>query len=741
VVETLRPLVENATPEQILNLRICDPAMGSGAFLVPAVHQLTEAYGEALARAGEDIDHKLDDTERAAYRRLIVERCIYGVDLNPMAVDLAKVSLWLAAAAAGKPLSFLDAHLRGGNSVIGASIATWEGVPQPAQNNRDSEAVHEYQESLFELDEPDLRTLINVRRALAEAPSEDRLQVRAKEKRFSRLIEGDDFTRLHALGNWWVAPFFLPEFARNANEWRQGRHQVAHGHPPMHQGIASLRHRVESYIGEEIRPFHWEIEFPEVFFDSNGIRRTDAGFDAIIGNPPWENVVFRDKEFYGRFDPSYALLKGKEEKRQRRSILDQRADVTNALSRDDNKLSGIKRFIKHSGLFEMLYEHGIAFNYYRLFLERELALLAINGRIGVTIDAGVVAGASTAAHRRELISRCTVERFVLCDNANKIFPIDSREQFLLLVAQKGGSTDPLPFTSNVSRLEHLLDMEGRTLPISRATLQSLDPENLAVPDIRDPALLDVLNVICADRPFLLQYMPVGGWQIDWGREINIDDDSAYFIEGGNGAPLLEGKHLHQFVHDFAKPTYRLKQPEGELYLLNRAVKRAKLKGDVRAKERRRGELFLQGADLRRGGLESPFDQYRAGLRQVASATNERTLIAAVVPPGTSFTESVHWFYRSAWDFERHGYRTLLPARAMVYVVALMNSMVLDFVVRRRAASHVTKTIMSTIPIVDVLLNQGPGAEIAGLLRSRLRGSLTCAFGTDVGACEAGATRR
>ena len=225
MVETLRPLVENATPEQILNLRVCDPAMGSGAFLVPAVHQLTEAYGEALARAGEDIDHKLDDTERAAYRRLIVERCIYGVDLNPMAVDLAKVSLWLATAAAGKPLSFLDAHLRCGNSVIGASIATWEGVPLPAQNNRDTDGeFNEYQDSLFDLEAPDLTTIINVRRALAEAPSEDRLHVRAKEKRFARLIEGDDFTRLRALGDWWVAPFFLPEFARNAGGWRQGRY-------------------------------------------------------------------------------------------------------------------------------------------------------------------------------------------------------------------------------------------------------------------------------------------------------------------------------------------------------------------------------------------------------------------------------------------------------------------------------------------------------------------------------------
>ena len=171
------PLTENATPQQILSLRICDPAMGSGGFLVPAVHWLTEAYGEALARAGEDIDHKLDDRERAAYRRLIVERCIYGVDLNPMAVELAKVSLWLATAAAGKPLSFLDAHLRCGDALIGATIDGWDGLPAPVQTSRDTDIDASSEElTLFDLARPDLKDVVKVRQELAASPSEDRDQ-------------------------------------------------------------------------------------------------------------------------------------------------------------------------------------------------------------------------------------------------------------------------------------------------------------------------------------------------------------------------------------------------------------------------------------------------------------------------------------------------------------------------------------------------------------------------------------
>jgi len=162
------------------------------------------------------------------------------------------------------------------------------------------------------------------------------------------------------------------------------------------------------------------------------------------------------------------------------------------------------------------------------------------------------------------------------------------------------------------------------------------------------------------------------------------------------------------------------EPEGELALLKRAMKRARLKGDPRHRARRRGEQSLYRGDIRPAGLESPFDQYRPGIRQVASATNERTLIAAVLPPGTVLLDSIHFFYRSEWNVLGNGYQTILPAPAMVYVVGLLNSLVLDFVVRRKAGSHVTKSIMATLPIADVPLDHGPGAEVV-----RLSARLTC----------------
>ncbi|MEU9155751.1 N-6 DNA methylase [Streptomyces sp. NPDC048417] len=716
VGETLRPLVQDATPEQILNLRICDPAMGSGAFLVPAVHQLTEAYGEALSRAGEMLDHKLDDAERAAYRRLIVERCIYGVDLNPMAVELAKVSLWLTTAAAGKPLSFLDAHLRSGNAVVGASFDSWAGVPAPAQGGRNQWAAvgtSESQVSLFETEEPDLAALVRVRRSLAQEPSEDRLQVRAKEQRFSELLKRNDFTRLQAMGDWWVAPFFYPASLKsNTGQWLDGHEAVKRGDPPR-GGLDEILTQVRT----EIRPFHWEAEFPEVFFDGKGERRADAGFDAMIGNPPWEGITFKSAEFYGRFDPSYVLLKKKQDKLDRQAELEHNPRISEAKYVTNSFLSGMKSFVKDSGVYEMLGTKG-TYNLYRSFLERELKLLSKNGRIGLVIDSGVVGDAGTQYHRRELFDNCRVDQFVLCDNSNKIFPIDTREQFLLLVAERGGKTDMLRFTSGVSRLEHLMDLDRRTIFIPKSAIRAMAPETLAVPDARDVGLLNLLGVIYSQKPLLLQYMKNGGWQVDWGRELHIDDNKDCFSEVPDGIPLLEGKNIHQFVDRFAEPSYFLNAAGDEL-LVGRARKRA-MRKNLSGVSRSRGELELQGVEPRVGVIEIPSTQYRPVLRETSSATNERTLICAVIPPDRAVSHKLHFFYRSTWDPAVNGYRTILGADSMVYVVALLNSLVMDFIVRRKASSSITKSIMATLPIADVLLDSGPGLEVV-----RLAARLTC----------------
>ena len=137
VRRTLHPLVRDASAQRILDLRVLDPAMGSGAFLVGACRYLSTAYEAALDSRGAVAPHDVDDRLRAGFRRIVAQRCLFGVDLNPVAVQLARLSLWLATLAVDRPLTFLDHHLRVGDSLLGASIADLLRQPPgagPARN-------------------------------------------------------------------------------------------------------------------------------------------------------------------------------------------------------------------------------------------------------------------------------------------------------------------------------------------------------------------------------------------------------------------------------------------------------------------------------------------------------------------------------------------------------------------------------------------------------------------------------
>ena len=279
-----------AAARSILQLRILDPSMGSGAFLVPAVHLLAEAYGRARVAEGLDADGRIDDDERAAYRRLVVERCIYGVDKNPMAVELAKMSLWLATASRNRPLSFLDANLRCGDSLVGAFLDDLDRLPAPLVKGRVAADSRQARLPLPAVS-PSLAHLVSGRGRIAEAPSELPEEVHAKGQQLRDLLDDDGVRHLRARADLWVAAFFWPTDAPalNAGTYRAFASHLAEcgrlPHPPAQEAFE----RVE----REVRPFHWELEFPEVYFDETGRRRDDAGFDAVLGNPPWEGITFK----------------------------------------------------------------------------------------------------------------------------------------------------------------------------------------------------------------------------------------------------------------------------------------------------------------------------------------------------------------------------------------------------------------------------------------------------------------
>jgi type I restriction-modification system DNA methylase subunit len=305
VKNTIEPVIEKKKQEwlgtsrpfadYVLSIKVLDPAMGSGHFLVEATDQLARWLVSAWATARpEEADSKeIAEQDIHWARREVVRNCIYGVDLNPMAVELAKLSLWLTTVASNKPLSFLDHHLRCGNSLIGAELDRLTVLPggQAEQTPLWSYGLRSHTDGLLK------------RYSLMAALPDDNLQmVKWKEDQFRQIKESELSRRLYELSNVWLSTYFGNIVSDDDYYELQN-----HLHPEKFPDWGGLRAREwftrAQALGQEKRFFHWELEYPEAFQGEN------RGFDVVIGNPPYVRVQELSHEdidyFKSSFDTAY----------------------------------------------------------------------------------------------------------------------------------------------------------------------------------------------------------------------------------------------------------------------------------------------------------------------------------------------------------------------------------------------------------------------------------------------------
>jgi Eco57I restriction-modification methylase len=570
VRRTLSPLVDGAPTHRILELRVVDPAMGSGAFLVAACHYLAHAFESALIREGACHPGDLGDEERAAIRRTIAGRCLYGVDLNPMAVQLARLSLWLATLSADRPLTFLDHRLQTGDSLLGAWLDCLRRPPVPVrQASRREEATGE----LFDRSglHGALAEALPVRFSIESVQGDTIADVRTKETALSQLRHPDSsLSRWRQVADVWCACWFT-----------SGKDRV----PPaaflsLSDLILSARcalpsRLAESYLASAVdataahRFFHWELEFPEVFFDASGNRRPLAGFDAVIGNPPWDMI---------------------------------RADAGSTDTRQHARVSNtpLLRFTRDAGVY--VTQSGGHVNRYQLFVERAMALTRHGGRIGLVLPSGLATDQGSAPLRRRLIDECDVDTLVGLDNRRGVFPIHRSVKFLLVTATRGtptrsiacrlGELDPTVLESD----EGGPPSRSNWFPvrITPALIRRLSGDSLAIPDLRAP-----VDVAIVERAATL-FPSIGseaGWSARFGRELNATDDRRSFEPAGVAdVPIVEGKHVEPF--------------------------RTRLDAAVRSIRRPEARRLLDPAR---------YERPRLAYRDVAGASNRLTLIAAILP--------------------------------------------------------------------------------------------------------------
>ena len=564
-------------------------------------------------------------------RREVAQRCLFGVDLNPTAVQVARLSLWLTTLASDKPLTFLDHRLVTGNSLVGAAPTDVRRQPGEDESfKKRARAGRSEAATLFaEADLlPAMRHAVHARLQLANQPDDSAAIVQAKERALASLQAAEG-----PLGRWgrvldlWCAGWF----------WIDG---AAPGRATFMDLVDLLLHRGSALAARTAAPLlaasaraaarhrflHWPVTFPEVFSDDRGEPLADPGFDAVLGNPPWD------------------MVRG-----------DSGDSATRVARRDEGRC--LADFAREAGIYRI--EARAHVNRYHLFVERAMQLARRGGRIGLVLPGGMLTDGGSAPLRRHLFDRARVDCVTGLDNRQGIFPIHRSVRFVLLTCTTGEATDAVRCRFGLSDPEQLDEpaASGRrvTFTLTRAFLSRLSgPDDLAVPEIQAPADLRILESITARVPSL---GAADGWNVAFGRELIASDDRGVFVPfnadrsglgdgGGGGRCVLEGKQIEPFRTSLEGCRYRLA-------------------GGARVKIPRRPRLAY---------------------RDIASATNRLTLIAAIVPADAVTTHTLFCL------------RTPLPLDAQHVLCALLNSFVANYLVRFRVNTHVTVSLVSKLPV-------------------------------------------
>jgi hypothetical protein len=503
VQRTLEPLVREASADQILSLRILDPAMGSGALLASALRYLVSTVETAWVREGRGGPLDIPADERASLPRRVAEQCLFGVDVDARAVQVARLSIWLLSLSPDRPLTWLDAHLRVGNSLVGASPAlilsrapVRERIGRPRAAN---------QLTLFDLarwhhEASELGPLL---RALSQRPTNSARDAHEKSRALDALRERSELALWRARADAWCGAAMDGE-APSTAAWRAVDERIRDG---SHAGlqVEACRDRWDA-LARTQHCLHWTLEFPDVFDAGRG------GFDAVIANPPWE------------------MLRG-----------DLGTGEERATRRDD--VSPLLRFVRRSGVYR---EVGGHINSYQLFVERMLQLLRPYGRLGCLLPGSVLADHGAATLRRHVFDNAAVDRLSIFSNREALFPIHRSLRIVSLTATAGASTEGVIVDDGVAFRVRQANDEARPAPrlLSRAMLRLATGDAESIPCLRGAEDLRLLEHLLA-APELGE----NGWGLRFGRELNATEDRGLLGRAAcdGGLVVVDGKHLHPFT--------------------------------------------------------------------------------------------------------------------------------------------------------------------------------------------------
>jgi len=613
----------------ILGMSVCDPACGSGHFLLAAARRL----GRELAKARTGEQEPTPKEFHLAVRD-IISHCIYGVDLNPLAVDLCKLALWLEGHWTGKPLSFLDHRIRCGNSLVGVfDLSTLkEGIPDEAYKpvtgddktvvaalkKRNKKQRTSQQQSLtFDsriLD--DLGPYAEQFRKLDAVTEETPADVKRKAELYGVARSAGNWWRNWTAANLWTAAFFLP--MTEGGERLVPTHddlldylQRATGKPQM---IAAA-----NALAVERGFFHWPLEFPEVL--------TRGGFHVVLGNPPWERIKLQEEEFFAVREPEIARAPNKA---ARQRLIDQlprtRPELAAEFAAAKHAAEAGSRFVRTGERFPLTAVGDV--NTYALFAELARKLINQHGSAGVLIPTGIATDDTCKQFFSDLNERRALSRLYDFENREAIFPAVHRSYKFCLLTVTGKRVKEAEFAFFCTRTEHLRDQERR-FSLAPDDLALLNPNTRTCPVFRTRTDADLTKEIYRRVPVLVnEATGENPWGVKFLAMFHMSNDSGLFsTEPGEGlVPLYEGKMVQAFDHRAASVitnTANIKRP-------GQAVPTEKHQYDD-WHYAPKPQYWVEGEAVR-NSLPTKYQQrWFIGFKSVTSPTNERTFIATLLP--------------------------------------------------------------------------------------------------------------
>ena len=726
----LRALAAADPAEALLDLKICDPAMGSGHFLVSLVDLLSDRVIAAIAEAdaavegyvspltrriadirGTILDNaaangwtvdaaQLDD--RYVIRRMVLKRCIYGVDKNPMAVELAKVSLWLHTFTVGAPLSFLDHHLRRGDSLFGCwarqgierAGAQGHGLFIHEPVNRAADAAGAMQ-TIERLTDAEIAEAHRSAQTFAEVEA-----LTAPLDAFLSVLHAFDWLNVKTRQDKAALHAFFEGRLGDPIALAQGTATVAEDTSDGAR-FAGLLARARGLIADE-RFLNWQAAFPGVWTDLKSPAPT-GGFDAVIGNPPWDRVKLQQVEWFAARRRNVALTQRAADRKRLIAALEKAADPLAAdFQRAKARAAATAHMARTCGDYPLLSRGDV--NLYSLFVERAMSLVKPDGVVGLLTPIGIATDKTSAPFFAGLMRSESIKTFYSFENRRGwLFPdIHYEEQPSVFVFTRSVERFPrLKYCARISTWEEFNNLDRRfslqTNPLSR-----VNPNTETVPLFRTQRDAELIMAIYTRLPVLVDRSSgkeISAWPVKYARMFDMTNDSELFrtrkeldekegaweIAGnrfdspsGRWLPLYEGKMVQIYNHRYASVRTNQKNVSGQGVAKKMNVD--ELRNPIMGPQPR----FW----VKRDQIPDEGTAWRIGINDICNTNNTRSFIACAVPL-SGFGNTLPTFHSE----------NATPAD-LALLLGNFCSIICDYVARQKIQSrHLNKYIVEQLPVV------------------------------------------